>query len=287
MKKTGVIFFFLFLAVGICPGTTNFAYLNNPVGARAVGLAESYSALPGDVFSLHYNPASIASISQTAVGLTHVEFIQGARYEYAAIVLPLSKAVAGFSIIYINNGAQERRDINGIVTGEFTPYQIVPQVSIAAEVFAGMSLGLSLKMPYEVIDDYSNYKPLFDLGANIKVIERLFAGLNVQNLGTLENLPTNLKAGLAYMGENINFCIDYNAPSQAASSVSAGFEARELEMVTLRAGYKYKLGVNTDAENGVSVGFGVKLAIINIDYGYKIYGELGGTHFVSLTLALK
>ncbi|OGF46582.1 MAG: hypothetical protein A2231_01245 [Candidatus Firestonebacteria bacterium RIFOXYA2_FULL_40_8] len=286
MKKTGVIFF-LFLAVGSCPGATSFSYLNNPAGARAVGMAESFAALPGDVFSLNYNPASTAYLKQTAMGFTHAEFIQGTRYEYAAIAFPVSKAVAGFSAIYINNGAQERRDINGVVSGEFTPYQLVPQASIAAEVLQGFSLGLNLKVPYEVIDDYSNYKPLFDIGANLKIDERIYAGVNAQNLGTGADLPVNLKAGLAYMTEKLNFCIDYNAPTLAVSTVSMGFEVKALGMLVFRAGYKYKLGTVVDAESGVSGGFGARLDTLNIDYGYKSYGELGGTHFVSLTFALK
>ncbi|MFH1074434.1 MAG: PorV/PorQ family protein [Candidatus Firestonebacteria bacterium] len=286
MKKTGVIFLFLFLASGSCPGA-NFAYLNNPAGARAVGLAESFTALPGDVFSMYYNPASVVNLKQTTIGLTHVEFIQGTRYEYAAIVFPVSRTAAGFSIIYINNGVQERRDLDGVVTGEFTPYQVVPQATIAVEAVDGFSLGLNLKVPYEVIDDYLNYKPLFDIGANIKVIERIYAGVNAQNIGTSENLPTNFKAGLAYMGEKINFCIDYNAPIQAVSTVSIGFEAKTLGMFTLRAGYKSKLGSPINAENGISAGFGARFDIINVDYGYKTYGELGGTHFVSLTMGIK
>ena len=287
MKKTGVIFFFLFLAVGSCLGTTNFVYLNNPAGARAVGLAESFSALPGDVFSVYYNPASIANLRQATVGLTHVEFIQGTRYEYAAIALPLNKAAAGFSVIYINNGSEERRDINGVVNGEFTPYQVVPQATIAAEVLDGLAFGLSLKIPYEVIDDYSNYKSLFDIGVNYKIVERLYAGINAQNLGTSENLPVNLRAGVAYMEDKINLCVDYNAPVQAASTVAMGLEAKIMEMFSLRAGYRYKLGASLDSESGISAGFGAKFDIINIDYGYKTYGELGGTHFVSLTLALQ
>lgn len=285
MKKTGVIFF-LFLAVGSCLGTS-FTYLNNPAGARAVGMAESNTALPGDVFSLQYNPASIANLSQTTIGFTHVEFIQQTRYEYSAVVFPLGKAAAGFSLIYINNGAQERRDQNGVVDGSFTPYQLVPQASIAAEVLSGFSLGLSLKIPYEVIDDYSNYKPLFDLGANIKVIDKIYAGVNAKNLGTGTDLPLSLKAGAAYIGKEVNFCLDYNAPALSVSTVSVGFEARVMENYTFRAGYKYKLDQVPDLESGVSGGFGVKFDPLNIDYGYKSYGELGGTHFVSLTFTLK
>lgn len=287
MKKTGVIFLFLFLTVGSCPGTTNFSYLSNPAGARAVAMAESFTALPGDAFSAYYNPASVAFLKQPALGLTHVEFVQGTKYEYAVVNIPLSKAVAGISIIYINNGAQERRDINGVADGEFTPYQIVPQATLAAEVLNGFSLGMNLKVPYEVLDDYVNYKPLFDLGANIMVAGGVWAGVNVQNMGASENLPTNFKAGLAYLGEKLNFCIDYSAPAQTQAAVSMGFEAKALGMLTFRGGYRYKLGSTTDAGSGVSGGFGVKVEMLNIDYGYKSFGELGGTHFISMALELK
>ena len=187
----------------------------------------------------------------------------------------------------MNNGAQERRDLNGVVTGEFTPYQFVPQLSLAAEVIKGFSLGLSLKVPYEVIDDYANLKPLFDLGANLKVIERLYAGVNAQNLGASENLPGNLRAGLAYIGREINLCLDYSAPAQAVSTLSLGLEVKALEMFTFRAGYRNKLGVSAGFENGISAGFGAKIEMINIDYGYKTYGELGATHYLSLALGLK
>lgn len=286
MKKTGVIFLILAWMAGNCPGAVSFSYLNNPAGARPVGMAEAFAGIPGNIYGVYYNPASIYGIKHTELGFSHVEFLQGVRYEYAALVLPLPAAVLGISAVYVNNGVQERRDIYGVVTGEFTPYQFIPQVSVAVEPLKGFSLGLNLKIPYEVIDDYTNFKPFFDIGLNTKLFERFYAGFNAQNLGTSENLPANLKAGVAYIGHEMNFCADLNAPNQGEATLSLGFEFKAVEMLTLRAGYRRKLGEGSNTLEGITAGFGAMFGALSLDYGYRSYDELGASHFISMTVVL-
>ena len=287
MKKTGVIFFALALAVGSCLGSTNFSYFKNPAGAKPAGMAEACAGLSGELFGLYYNPASISGIRELLLGFTHSEFIQGTRYEYGAFVLPLKGTALGISLAYINNGSEERRDIYGVVTGEFTPYQLIPQVTAATEAFPGFSLGLSLKLPYEVIDDYSSYRYLFDAGVQIGLVENLNAGISILNLSAADNMPVNLKAGLSYTDSKLTLCLDFNMQNQYASTLSLGFEAKAIEMLSFRAGYRYCLGAANDNTGGLTAGFGARFDSLILDYGYRPYGDLGGTHFVSLSYLMK
>ena len=287
MKKTGVIFFCWAWIAGNCPGAVNFSYLNNPAGARPAGMAEAFTGMPGNIDGLFYDPAALSGIKHTTLSFSHIEFLQGVRYEYAVAAIPLAGAVLGAGAVYVNNGVQERRDINGVVTGDFTPYQIIPQLTVAAELLKDISLGLSFKLPYEVIDDYSNYKPFFDIGINAKVIEHLYAGASARNLGTSENTPAEFRAGLAYTGTELNLCADLmNIPEQGNSTFSVGLEVKAIELLVLRAGYRYKFGAANDTLEGLTAGFGVRFDTLALDYGYKLYDVLGATHFFSLTIVI-
>ena len=46
------------------PGTTAADVLNIPVGARAIGMGEAYTAQADDVSSLYWNPAGLALMQE-------------------------------------------------------------------------------------------------------------------------------------------------------------------------------------------------------------------------------
>lgn len=286
MKKTGVIFLFLVWIAGNCPGAASYSYLNNPAGARPVGMAEAFAGMPGNINGLYYNPASLFGLKTSVLNFSHAEFLPGVRYEYAGAAFILPGAVLGVSAAYVNNGTQERRDLNGVPAGEFTPYQFIPQVTLAAEMLNGLSLGFSFKMPYEVIDDYSDYKPFFDIGVNAGLGPQFYAGLSAQNIGTFADAPANLKAGLTYLGKELNLCLDLNIPYRGVSTISLGLEILTLEKITFRTGYRYKIGEANNTLEGLTAGFGVQFDILSLDYGYKLYDELGATHFISLAVRI-
>lgn len=289
MKKTALCFLFLVCTCLIYAGdTTSLVFLKNPVGARPVGMGEAFAGLSNDINGIFYNPASISFISNYSLSFSHIEFVQGIRYELLSGLIPIDAGSSGaISIIYINNGVQERRDIFGTVNGEFTPYQIVPVLTFAKNITASFSLGANVKLPYETIDTYSSMKVVFDIAGFYKTDKNYSFGLNLQNIGVYDNLPVNLKLGAAYQNNIIQAGFDVNIPYRSNVSFNLGAEVKILENCFLRGGLRYKTGDIFNFINNVTLGLGVKFDIITFDYGFKIYDELGNTHFVSLIVNIK
>lgn len=72
--------FRLGLAVALCgllltPAQGSFEPL--PVGGRAAGMGEAYSAIADDVFSLYYNPAGVLQVSRPEVGTYYSQLYAG------------------------------------------------------------------------------------------------------------------------------------------------------------------------------------------------------------------
>ncbi len=77
-------------------------FLSIGVGARALGMANSYVGSVNDVTSGYWNPAGLATIgNQHQVALMHSEYFAGiAKYDYGAIATRLdSSSVLGASIV--------------------------------------------------------------------------------------------------------------------------------------------------------------------------------------------
>jgi hypothetical protein len=77
-------------------------FLNIGVGARALGMSNSYVTSVNDVTSGYWNPAGLLGVkSNIQVGLMHSEYFAGiAKYDYAAGAIPIdSSSAMGISII--------------------------------------------------------------------------------------------------------------------------------------------------------------------------------------------
>lgn len=293
MSRGGVLKKLLFCLVLCClfpkvsAATTDSVYLRNSIGAKPVSMGDAFAGFGADANSVFYNPASLARMTGYSLFLSHIEFIQGARYEVAsgAAVLGNNSAMA-LTCYYISNGSQEKRDINGILEGEFTPIQIVPMLSFAGAVTEQISLGANVKLPYEVIDDFSSLKVLFDIAGFIKLDDNFSAGINLQNIGTYNNLPVNLKAGIGFRSGPLRSGFDVNIPDKADVIYNAGAEYMVIDNLFVRAGLKYQYNSTADFYTNFSFGFGYKIEIFTIDYGFRMFDTLGNTHFISILFNL-
>src|SRR2546426_7784947 len=72
-------------------GTSSGTFLRIGVGARAIGLGESFVAVANDPSAIYWNPAGLASLQRQELLLSHVEWPADIRYEHAAWVLPVQR----------------------------------------------------------------------------------------------------------------------------------------------------------------------------------------------------
>src|SRR5262247_2580132 len=83
------------------PGTSGATVLNIPVGARAIGMGEAYTAVADDASSLYWNPAGIAFLNQSQAAFMYNQLYNNLNYHNAALALPLENGGLGASISYL------------------------------------------------------------------------------------------------------------------------------------------------------------------------------------------
>ena len=298
MKVLFLAFAFQFLAFNCFaggPGTTGAAFLKLGTGARPSAMGEAFSAVAGDVNSIYWNPAGLAYASDKQISFVHTEWLQSVRYEYLAYCQPAFGGTIGTGITYLYIDGIERR------TGDTpNPDGIVPanDLSVAVSYSKGISdkasLGGSVKILRQQLDDLSSMGAAFDIGLLIKPGEDVLCyGLCLQNIGYMAPfiteanlLPLNLKAGISRsIQDKFTFAADLNySILDSVWAVGAGIEYWLVPMFSLRAGYKYNSAINTTlgALTGLTCGIGFRLNILGIDYAFVPYGDLGYTHRIAL-----
>lgn len=288
MRKFAILLVLVCSAALKAEDTVSLAYLKNPVGARPVGMGETFTGLSNDINCVFYNPAALSSMSKYSFSFSHIEFLQGIRYELLSGLIPVGAGSSGaISVIYINNGLQEKRDAYGVVEGDFTPYQVVPIFSFAGNIAGGLSLGGNVKLPYESIDTYNSIKVVFDFAGFYRADKNYSFGVNLQNIGAYNDLPVNLKLGAAYQDNFLQAGLDVNIPYRSNISLSSGAEIMVVNNCFIRGGLRHKMGEKFDLVSNITLGFGFIYDIFSLDYGFKMYDELGNTHFISLIVKLK
>src|SRR5258708_26333936 len=70
------------------PGSTTGELLKIPLGARAIGMGEAFTALPDDSSALYWNPAGLSLMNQKEATFMHSSLIEGIHCEHLAFVPP-------------------------------------------------------------------------------------------------------------------------------------------------------------------------------------------------------
>ncbi len=70
-------------------GTTAAAFLEIPVGARAIGMGGAFVGTADDATSLYWNPAGIARLQQREAMFNHTTWIADMSYDFAGVALPM------------------------------------------------------------------------------------------------------------------------------------------------------------------------------------------------------
>jgi hypothetical protein len=302
MKKTTLIalpFLTLSTAFAGSPGTTTGELLKIPVGARAVGMGEAYTAAADDVSSLEWNPAGLSYAQQKEASFMHSSLIEGVHYEHMAYMAPGDNYSWGASMGYLGFG-----DIAGYsdsATGDPTPlgnqsaYSTVINGGIAGLVYDRLALGMTGMVLRESLAGTSANTFAANLGAMYGAKSHLFGadyrfGFSVLNLGPglkyeseSSPLPRKIKMGVSAMHikeKPLNLTADFTMPNDNDKYIALGSEYWFRDMIALRLGYA---GSN-DQGKGLRFGVGLKLREFLFDYAYGSFGDFGATHRIELSL---
>jgi len=73
-------------------GTTAANFLKFGIGARASAMADSFSSIADDATAIYWNPAGLVELDRKNVSFTHLEYLEGIRYEWVGYAHPFQTA---------------------------------------------------------------------------------------------------------------------------------------------------------------------------------------------------
>jgi hypothetical protein len=168
-------------------GTTAAQFLKIGVGARAMGLGGSFTALANDVSTLYWNPAGITNLRGFSFAVAHTEWFANISHDFAGIVYPLSSSDAvALSVVALNTGEQE---VTTVTQPEGTGiYYDVSDLSIGLSYARALTdrftVGVTVKYIQQNLYNESANTFAVDIGTFLRTgFHDLIIAMNMSNFG--------------------------------------------------------------------------------------------------------
>lgn len=260
-------------------------------GARALGMGGAFTGLSDDASTMYYNPAGLAVLEWQELALMHMVLPEGTSYEFASWVYP-TLDFGGFGVAYMRLSTGEivrRQDFADLGEFDFHHDQFV--VSYGRRLIPQLSLGASMKVVNQSIDNQSDYGVGFDLGVRLLTCRYFSIGAIARDLAAPE-LQLGAEPEATSHSVAGGFALHRLPISQYVKLTIAGdlehIEDRSLKIhaggeVILHEHYQLRAGFDRD---NFTVGAGVHIGRVRVDYGYKSHEFLDDSHRFSLSFLL-
>lgn len=281
-------------AAGAGVGTTGAPFLRIPPLARPTGMGKAYTAIGGDLGSLHYNPGGLGFLAVPEVAFTHTAYIEGADFQYLAGGFRLNPewTIAPFATRF---GVEDvGRDANGLVISRFDNSDAVVGLSAAYRLYRDLSLGATVKHLRSELAQYHAQSTMLDVGVRYEYpfFPGLSFGASVTNIGgdltfisQGDPLPTTGRLGLAYAtpsGRSL-WAFDIEVDREQNTLFHLGGEFRVAAPLILRTGFELGGASDRSFEEALKVGLGFESRVGTLDYAFESFDEFGAAHRFSYT----
>ncbi len=189
-------------------GTTSAQFLKIGADARGTSMGNAFTAMPGGVSSMYWNPAGMTSIRRLEAVFLNSDWIAGITYNYTALGLNLGQGgVIGLSMTTLSTPEDLVRTVekpNG--TGEYyDANDLALNLSYARRLTNKFSLGANIKYISQSIWQSSANTIAADLGALfITPFNNIRLGASLSNYG----------ADMQMSGRNQKFSVDPDPNNQ-------------------------------------------------------------------------
>lgn|SRR5574341_936499 len=285
-------------------GTTSYSFLRVGPLARVQAMGGAYTGLADDAGSLFYNPGGLAKITSKTYLLSYSNYLSDIQSGFLGLIYPLkNNRSLGFSLNYFNWGDMVETDSFNNQLGTFTPSDIALAVSGATPLNPNFDAGITLKIIFEKISDYSTSALAVDLGGIYAAPDgRTKLGGTILNLGRQlksvnsrkESLPTVYKFGLSHHLKELPLVvdIDFDKPRDNDFYLDVGGEFIHFKNLLLRMGWSSNSGDIKDVSDGGSLagfgfGFGLLWRSYKLDYSYSSFADLGSVHRITIAGSIK
>ncbi len=295
------------------PGTSGLLFLRLGVSERAVAMGEAYTALATDATALYWNPAGLASVSNTQLHLMHNEWISSVRQEFVGLAHPTRLGTFAIGVTGLTMDDMERRDDlpSSVPLGHFSAFDLAVHGGYGRELLENLELGFAVKWIYSRLDEENAKGYLIDMGLRHEsVIPGITLAATLMHFGSKFSYldeefdaPRTIKLGAAWsrslgrggdsalnLAYDLLLLSDSDTESDAdlgeSKSLNArhhmGLEYDHQHLAALRFGYK--VGYDSQA---LSFGAGVRWQQFQFDYAFlPVDNDLGNSHRMGITLDL-
>jgi hypothetical protein len=274
----------------IAVGASSADFLSFEIGGKSAGMAGAQTGIATGVTAQFWNPAALATLSQSQVGAMHANWLQDLSYEWLGIAKPMgSLGVGSLSMAYFHTPGIQGVDEFDNPTGEFKVYDAALTAGLARAVTSNLSIGMNAKMIRQSLGTVSATAPAVDFGMR-GVIAGTTLGAAVQNLGpeisfdgAAYPMPRQLRfgAGHAFLNDRVQLAADYNIPRDYYKDLRVGTEVRAHPNVSLRVGYRREFGTTNDPATGFSYGLGLHFHLLEVDYALTPSHQFDDVHRMS------
>ncbi len=201
-----LIALFSFLTGWSQEGKSAFDFLNIPTSSHAYTLGgTNISIIDEDVNLIQQNPALLGPESHLQLGLNYMKYIgdinlAGATFAHRAG----ERGAWAVGLQYYGYGTMKSADETGVITGEFSPKDIVFNGTYSHDFTLRLRGGINGKVVYSSYEQYTSWALAVDLGLNYYDADKdLSLSLVARNLGgqvkryndTFERMPIDVQLG--------------------------------------------------------------------------------------------
>ena len=288
MKKT-VITVSIFAALSLSASAQSMSSLFIPVDPVAASVAGSTVSREATAFAAADN-ASAMSFSQSkfrgavSYGIWEPDAADSKTVNAGAYYRIGSKAAVGFTGTCLIDREMDITGSTGVVTGSFTPKDIIGRLGFSYLLTDYLSVGASAKLFHSAIGPELSGTAF---GGDISAMysrNSLNASLALCNLGTSINyggesysMPMYARAGAAYSIVGVTVSAEADYIFEGAFGAALGTEYNIADIAFLRAGYHYG-AEGKGLPSFASVGLGLKYFGIEFNAACLLASQtLGGT----------
>lgn len=279
--------------------------LDAGISGRSLGLAGAFPTMTEDAGnSIFGNPASLATMQTPEAISMYSEFTGDIYYSLFGFAIPTK--IGGLSLGYAGNRSNEiistTIDGNGRIapSSSFYYYDDVYTLGWSRNITEKLSWGLRLNQFNRGTTDTTSGEvgtgTNFDFGFLLSINKYIDAGIYLTNIlrnsmgwsnGTVEDLPIGTNIGLGLHRGPLNLFINYLNREDIPTKVGIGAEIDTWKNLKLRLGVQQSSMTNNEKYYTTTLGLGIKLGKVKIDYAYNQSDLLAynARHYISLSLA--
>lgn len=304
-------------AWGQARGETAFDLVRLDPSARAAALAGA-GALPGDDPTAgFYNPALLAPPMSRALAIgytNHVADVSAGSAVYARDLRQLG-LTGSLAVRFLSYGEFDRRAGDEAPSGTFSAGETAVTATLAREVLPRLRAGASVHALFASIDEAGASALAGDLGVVYAAPEQaLTLGASVHHVGATlsslgaerDRLPLDVRLtatkGLRYLPLTVSVSgidlqdmggadADSSLLVRTLDHLALGGELALGQALSVRLGYNGRRGDALRSGGrldlaGTSVGAGLALRRVTVDYAFTNWGDFGGYHQFGLRTKL-